>query len=74
MVSEINLCLHAGFDISRMEPMDIYLLGGRIIKDVKLTTLAEKFIVGGILPRGSRAKALAAMSDADKAALRQRVA
>jgi hypothetical protein len=73
MVLEINLCLAAGIDISKMIPMDIYLTGGQIIKDEELTTRAERFIVGGVLPNGSRAKALAGMSAAEKAALRARI-
>jgi hypothetical protein len=33
MKMETELCLAAGFDVARMQPMDVFLLAGKIVAD-----------------------------------------
>jgi hypothetical protein len=33
MKTESELCMAVGFDVARMQPMDVFLLAGKIIQD-----------------------------------------
>jgi hypothetical protein len=66
MQSFVNLCTAAGIDVARLELFDMYLFAGRIINDGPLCK--------GMLAAGtSREDVIAAMTQAERAALRDRV-
>lgn len=86
MQSQVNLCLAAGIDITRLSLLDMYITAKAIIDDDELLERAKSHmsyvpfnedtqnhleVLRSIEP--NRFQALMKMSEADKAALRQRV-
>jgi len=61
------LCRAAGIDVARLDPMEMYLLGGSIIHDEELR---KRALTGGSIDRMA---AIQAMSPQERAALRERV-
>jgi hypothetical protein len=68
MQSELNLVVAAGFDASKFSLMEVYDLGGNIIRDEDLRR--EMLAAGYPL---DRVRVLRSMAEADRAALRDRV-
>ena len=67
MRTQLALCKAAGIDVSRLDPMEMYLIGGRIIHDEELRVRAL---------RGSsidRMKAIQEMTAEERTNLRERV-
>jgi hypothetical protein len=74
MQASVDLCNAAGIDVSRMAPMDVFLLEGRIINDWPLTKKALALPRdNAMLCQGARAFVLNAMPASERAALRDRV-
>ena len=80
MKMQLALCAAAGIDVKRMEPMDVYLTSGHIIRDRILTEHALKVRAEldgvkspSILRIGVGEAALVKMTAADRLALRERV-
>jgi hypothetical protein len=67
MRTQLALCKAAGIDVSRLDPMEMYLIGGRIIHDEELRTRA---LTGSSVDRMA---AIQAMSPQERADLRERV-
>jgi hypothetical protein len=70
---QTELCIALGIPVRVMEPMDVYLTGGRIIQDADLSRRAESLIVGSVMPAGARLKIIEAMTPAERRDLRERV-
>jgi hypothetical protein len=70
----VDLCVAAGINVARIELIDMYLIAGRIIQDFELfqrtIALSKSY---SLVPSGLRVQALAAMTKADRWALRERV-
>jgi hypothetical protein len=70
----VDLCTSAGIDVARLELIDMFLIAGRIIQDFELfqrtIALSKSY---SLLPSGLREQALANMTTAERAALRERV-
>jgi hypothetical protein len=66
MQMETNLCIAVGIDVARLAPMDVYLLGGRIIAD---EALRKEMFAGGC----SREQAISEMLPNQLASLRERI-
>jgi hypothetical protein len=62
-----------GVQTSKLTPFEVYELAGKAIHDAELTSRAQAFIVGAVMPKGSRAAAIAKMSPAERLSLRERV-
>ena len=73
----VDLCVAAGINVARLELIDMYVIAGRIINDFELfqkaIALAKSYGYHSMLPPGLREEALAAMTKADRWALRERV-
>jgi len=68
-----SLCSAAGINVRNLEPMDVYVLAGKIINDSELTEKARELCPGSMLREGIRVKALSAMRPDERIALRERV-
>ncbi len=66
MQMEINLCIAVGIEVARLAPIDVFLLGGRIIAD---EALRQAMLAG----RCSREEAISEMLPNQLASLRERV-
>jgi hypothetical protein len=74
MQLETDLCLAAGIDVARLAPIDVYLLGGKIINDWELTRKALALPRdSAVLGSNARKFVLNAMPASDRAALRDRI-
>jgi hypothetical protein len=70
----VDLCVAAGISVARLELIDMYLIAGRIINDFELFQRAIALSKShAMLAPGLREEALAAMTKADRWALRERV-
>ncbi len=63
MRTQLALCRAAGIDVARLDPMEMYLIGGRIIHDDALRSLRSM----------DKLQAIQAMSAEQRAELRERV-
>jgi hypothetical protein len=70
-----EVCEAAGFEPRKMSPIDVYELGGRIIHDPVIRILKGPVAQanGGLVEMGTTVALLKQMSEADRAALRERV-
>ena len=74
MKNSVELCTAAGINVSKLQPMDVYQLAGKLIQDRELTARALNCgLHGAVLLAGSRKEAMAAMTPDELAALRKRV-
>jgi hypothetical protein len=73
----VDLCIAAGINVARLELIDMFLIAGRIINDFELfqkaIALSKSYGYHAMLPPGLREEAMAAMTPAERAALRERV-
>lgn len=69
-----EMCVAAGINIRNMEPMDVYLTAGNILRDEELRLECLKHLNGSVLPVGVRAEVLKSWPEAKRIALRERVA
>jgi hypothetical protein len=71
---EMKLCAAADIKVRNMQPLDVYLIAGKILNDPELTkrAVAEQ-LSGAVLPAGSRETVLLDMTEGERAALRERV-
>ena len=61
MKMETELCMAVGFDVARMQPMEVFLLAGKIIQDVEFF---KHRVAGG---------SVETLTPAQRAELRERV-
>ncbi len=66
-----HLVTAAGIDFRTLDPMDCYLLAGKIISDRELTEACRPQFA--VLPKGIRAKVLQNWPETKRAALRERI-
>lgn len=69
-----EMCVAAGINIRNMEPIDVYLMGGKIMRDEILRKAALVRLEGSVLPEGSSVEVLKSWPEAKRIALRERVA
>ena len=69
----VEICEDSGIDTTRMGPLDVYLVAGKLIQDDLVTKRALKFLRGAILPAGARLKVIQEMTLEEREALRERV-
>jgi hypothetical protein len=70
MQSELELVVAAGFDASKLSLMNVYDIGGNIIRD---EDVRRESLATGLGVDAGRLAVLVNMSEADRAALRDRV-
>ena len=73
MQMQTELCVELGISVRDMDPMDVYLTGGKILRDEVVQKKALKYLKGSILPMGSSRQAIQDMTDAERRALLERV-
>ena len=73
MQASIDLCLAAGLDTNKMEPIEIFVTAGRLLHDEPLRQAALKYRQGSVLHEDAYGVALTAMTPTERVALRERV-
>lgn len=73
MQASVDLVRACGIDVSTMDPMDIYMMSGKVLFDEQLRQATLKFIVGSVLEMDGYSKAIAGMTPAERIALRERI-
>jgi hypothetical protein len=73
MKDSVDLVLTCGIDASTMDPMDIYMMAGKVLQDEPLRQAALKFLNGSVLEMDAYARAVAGMTPTERVALRERV-
>lgn len=73
IVMSAQLCTAAGFDVRSMNPMDVYLLAGKILHDTELTEVSVSLHGSSQLPSGARTQVLKSWPASERAKLRERV-
>jgi hypothetical protein len=72
----VNLCTAAGIDVARLQPFDMFLIVGKLVDDTELFKRAVAMRDAkdsAVIDGEARLRALAAMTQAERAALRDRV-
>lgn len=62
----------AGIDIRVLDSMEVFLLAGKILRDPELDKCVRKHI-HSVAPKGLREEILVSWSEAERAALRERI-
>ena len=73
LIQWIDICDAAGLATRNLDPVTCHLLAGKILSDAVVFERKKQFAVGNVMPAGSAIKVLRAMTNAERAELRERI-